>query len=163
MYGGGLEPKKTRAGGPVGWPAQKPGLQNIMAGRWDQNGGPRAGKGEHKTQRTRVLRKRENRMCRKVSRRTEVAPQKPGVQGRQGWSAERVSLSTCLGCLPSPPSTAHNTLLLRQSVPWAALLASGTAFSPMPCPGIWNGLLPQALSFLLLILSSQLPPPASRP
>ena len=70
----------------------------------------------------------------KVSRRTEVAPQKPGGQGRQGWSAERMSLSTCLGLLPSPPSTAQNTLLLCQLVPWAALLASGMAFSPMPCP-----------------------------
>ena len=55
-------------------------------------------------------------------------------QGRQGWSAERMSLSTCLGLLPSPPSTAQNTLLLCQLVPWAALLASGMAFSPMPCP-----------------------------
>ena len=68
-----------------------PGKQNINAGRWDQNGGPR-GKGEHRTQRTRVPRKTEDglwRVAGKVSRRTErtglrVPPRKLGSQGRWG-------------------------------------------------------------------------------
>ena len=89
-------------------------------------------------------------MHKKVSWRTEVAPQ-TGGSGKAGLVCRKDELVH----LPGPP-----TLASFYCPEYTVALSTGALGRSA---GIWNGLFPHALSFLLFILSSQLPPPASHP